>query len=103
MPRLTYMINGLKALFAAILALMLYVTAAAARERGVIVASAEYCGFLTFYAWVFYRERGAAARIVWLMAILGLGSIATSAYVLVQLTLLPSAAGVERLLLRETR
>jgi Protein of unknown function (DUF1475) len=111
------MINGLKALFGAILALMLYVTAAAALERGVLVAGAElwkdawfratladaYCGFLTFYAWVYYRERGGAARAAWLLAILGLGNIAMSAYVLLRLTRLPPGAGVEQLLLRETR
>ncbi len=109
------MVNGLKVLFAGILAAMVWVTAAASAERGVFVAGAElwkdawfratladaYCGFLTFYAWVFYRERRAPARIAWLVAILGLGNIAMSAYVLARLFRLPNGAGVERLLLRE--
>jgi hypothetical protein len=111
------MINGLKVLFAAILALMLYVTVTAAMERGVFVAGAElwrnawfratladaYCGFLTFYVWVFYRERGAAARAGWLVGILALGNIAMSLYVLLRLVRLPPGAGVERLLLRDAR
>ena len=111
------MINGLKVLFAAILALMLYVTVTAAMERGVFVAGAElwrnawfratladaYCGFVTFYAWVFYRERGAAARAGWLVGILALGNIAMSLYVLLRLVRMPPGAGVERLLLRDAR
>jgi hypothetical protein len=111
------MINALKVLFAAILALMLYVTAVATAERGVFVAGAElwrdawfratladaYCGFLTVYAWVFYRERGAGPRLAWLVAILALGNIAVSVYVLARLIRLPKGAGVESLLLREAR
>jgi hypothetical protein len=111
------MLNGLKALFAAILVLMLYVTAAAAAERGVLAAGADlwkdawfratladaYCGFLTFYAWVFYRERSSLPRVAWLVAILALGNIAMSAYVLARLLRLPEGAGVESLLLREPR
>jgi len=111
------MINALKVLFTAILALMLYVTAAAAMERSVFAAGAELwrdawfratladagCGFLTFYAWVCYRERSALSRAGWLVAILGLGNIAMSLYVLGRLLRLPPGAGVEQLLLRETR
>jgi len=111
------MINGLKFFFAAILALMVYVTANAAAERGVLVAGAElwkdawfratladaYCGFLTFYAWVFYRERGARPRLAWLVAILALGNVAMSAYVLARLFRLPKGQGVESLLLRDER
>ena len=44
-----------------------------------------YCGFLTFYVWVAYRERGVGARILWLVLILLLGNIAMSFYVLLQL------------------
>ncbi len=109
------MINGLKLLFGAILALMLYATAAGLRQRGVFEAGAAlwpdawfratladaYCGFLTFYAWVFYKERTAGARAGWLVAILAFGNIAMSAYVLRALLRLPSGAGVERLLLRD--
>ncbi len=109
------MINGLKLLFGTILAVMLYATFAGLRQRGVLEAGAAlwpdawfratladaYCGFLTFYAWVFYKERSAAARAGWLVAILALGTIAMSAYVLRALVRLPPGAGVERLLLRD--
>jgi len=44
-----------------------------------------YCGFLTFYVWVAYRERGAGVKILWLVLILLLGNIAMSLYVLLQL------------------
>jgi hypothetical protein len=44
-----------------------------------------YFGFLTFYVWVFYKERGWPARIGWFVAIMALGNMAMSAYVLLQL------------------
>ncbi len=101
------MTHALKLLFGAILVVMLYVTVAAALERGLFEAGGElwpdpwfratlvdaYCGFLTFYAWVFYRERTWAGRGLWLVAILALGNIAMSAYVLARLFRLPPAPG----------
>jgi len=50
--------------------------------------------------WVAYRESGWLARTLWLVAILALGSIAMSAYMLSALWRLPANASVERLLLR---
>ena len=44
-----------------------------------------YCGFITFFVWVAYRERGAGVKILWLILILTLGNIAMSFYVLLQL------------------
>jgi len=44
-----------------------------------------YFGFVTFYAWVFYKERSAWARGLWFVLIMGLGNIAMSFYVLIQL------------------
>ena len=60
-----------------------------------------YFGFLTFYCWLAYKETSAAARIVWLLAILALGNIAMSVYMLIQLFRLPSDAKIESLLLRK--
>ena len=108
------MINGLKLLFGAILATMLYVTVAAALDRGLFEAGRElwphpwfratladaYCGFLTFYAWVFYRERSWTARGTWFALVMGLGNLAIASYVLLRLFRLPARAGVEELLLR---
>ena len=44
-----------------------------------------YFGFVTFYAWVFYKERSVWARALWFLLIMGLGNIAMSFYVLIQL------------------
>jgi Protein of unknown function (DUF1475) len=44
-----------------------------------------YCGFITFFVWVAFRERELGAKIIWLVLILLLGNIAMSLYVLIQL------------------
>ena len=44
-----------------------------------------YCGFLTFYAWVFFKETRWVKRIGWFLGVMLLGNIAMSAYVLLQL------------------
>lgn len=44
-----------------------------------------YCGFLTFYVWVFFKESRWPARIAWFTGIMLLGNMAMSAYVLLQL------------------
>jgi hypothetical protein len=60
-----------------------------------------YFGFLTFYLWLAYRETGWLARVLWLLAILALGNIAMSSYLLIALWRLPSNASIDRLLLRQ--
>jgi hypothetical protein len=59
-----------------------------------------YFAFLTFYAWVAYKETTAAARVGWLLGILLLGNIAMAIYMLIQLFRLPANARIEDLLLR---
>lgn len=59
-----------------------------------------YFGFLTFYAWVAYKETSNLARVLWLIAILLLGNIAMATYMLIQLFRLPATARMEELLLR---
>jgi hypothetical protein len=44
-----------------------------------------YFGFLTFYVWVIFKESRWLARIAWFAAIMLLGNMAMSAYVLLQL------------------
>ena len=44
-----------------------------------------YWGFLTFYVWAAWKEQGAAARALWLLAVLALGNIAMAAYFLREL------------------
>lgn len=60
-----------------------------------------YFAFLTFYAWVAYKETRNAARIAWLIAILLLGNIAMAIYMLNKLFRLPPDATMEQLLLRK--
>jgi hypothetical protein len=44
-----------------------------------------YFGFLTFFIWVCFKEKTLLAKILWFLLIMGLGNIAMSAYVLLQL------------------
>ncbi|MBS0394385.1 MAG: DUF1475 family protein [Proteobacteria bacterium] len=112
-PRIT-----LKLLFGAILATMLAVTAWASLtqpvwqwggltrgpDRAWTIATLcdAYAGFLTFYAWVCYRER-AAGRVLWFVLIMLLGNIAMSAYALRALARLGPDEPLERLLARPAR
>ena len=58
-----------------------------------------YCGFLTFYVFVYYKE-GRVGRIGWLIAILLLGNIAVSAYMLLCLNRLKPGEPVSGILVR---
>jgi len=60
-----------------------------------------YFGFITFYVWVFYKERRAAVRILWFLLIMGLGNIAMSLYVLIQLMRLAPSDPAEAILWRK--
>ena len=44
-----------------------------------------YYGFVTFYVWVLWKETRALPRVLWFVAIMALGNIAMSAYILRQL------------------
>ena len=106
----------LTVLFGGILAAMLVITVTASLNQplwqwGGLTAEPDrwwtwatladaYFGFLTFYAWVFYKERGLAARVGWFVAIMLLGNIAMATYVLVQLARLRPGEPVSGLLLR---
>jgi len=108
--------TALKALFAAIFVSMLVVTTTASLkqplwdwsgltrepDRWWTIATLfdAYFGFLTFYAWVFYKEPGVRARAGWFVAIMLLGNIAMATYVLLQLGRLRQDDGVAQLLLR---
>ena len=62
-----------------------------------------YYGFITFYVWVAYKELRWLARIGWLIAILLLGNMAMSAYVLIQLRRLPADQALATLLTERHR
>jgi hypothetical protein len=57
-----------------------------------------YYGFLTFFLWVAYKERRWAPRVAWFIAIMLLGNMAMSAYVLRQLARLRPAESMAQLL-----
>ena len=59
-----------------------------------------YFGFLTFYAWVFYKERSTAAKLGWFLAIMLLGNMAMAAYVLRELGRLRDDEPASAILLR---
>jgi len=58
-----------------------------------------YYGFITFYVWVCFKERGTLSRIAWFVAIMALGTMAMSAYVLLQLARLRRDEPITALLL----
>ena len=59
-----------------------------------------YCGFLTFFVWVAYRERSIFSRCSWFVAIMLLGNFAMATYVLIQLFRLESGQSLSDILLR---
>ena len=62
-----------------------------------------YFGFLTFYVWVAWRETGWGARVLWFVLIMGLGNIAMSGYMLIQLARLRQDEPLDSLLRRPVR
>ena len=62
-----------------------------------------YFGFITFYVWVAWRERGWVSRVLWFLLIMGLGNIAISGYMLIQLLRLAPHDSMETLLRRPDR
>jgi hypothetical protein len=108
--------TALKLLFCSILVVMAVVTTQASLQQAVwdwgglvnepdrwwtIATLADaYCGFLTFYAWVFYKELRWGSRASWFAAIMLLGNFAMAAYVLLQLARLRDDEPLEHLLLR---
>ena len=62
-----------------------------------------YFGFLTFYIWVVYKESSPWSRALWFLLIMGLGNIAMSLYMLIQLTRLRSDEPVEAILWRRAQ
>jgi hypothetical protein len=107
----------LKVLFGAIFVWMLVLTirtsfavslwdawpAYAANPWAIATLYDAYFGFLTFYVWVAYKERMMWSRIVWFVLIMGLGNIAMSLYVLIQLMRLGSDEPAEAILWRRLR
>ena len=106
----------LKLLFAAIFIWMVFFTIKTSLEESLWAAMPAYaknpwamatlydayCGFITFFVWVAYKETAWLPRILWFVLIMALGNIAMSAYVLIELFRLHPEEGVECLLKRRT-
>ncbi len=72
----------------------------AAEPWGIATFADTYFAFLTFYAWVFYKEETLLSKSTWLILILSLGNISMAAYVLWQIYQLPKDAPAHHILLR---
>ena len=72
-----------------------------AEPWGIATLFDTYFAFLTFYAWVYYKETGFWSRGLWLILILALGNIAMAAYLLGQLAKVDSRFMAQELLLRK--
>ncbi len=108
------MIVFLRILFSIVLASMLWVTtwastqcalwntprAVATHPWFIATMFDTYWGFITFYCWLAYKERSWIAKVLWLVAVLLLGNIAMSIYILIQLFRVPATARLEDVLLR---
>ncbi len=91
----------LKLLFGAIFLLMVVMTVWVQSQKSILLSPDEfswqsspwacatlvdaYFGFTTFFVWVCYKEPGVARKALWFVLIMGLGNIAMSFYVLMQL------------------
>jgi predicted permease len=111
--------TSLKILFSCILATLLGFTAWASTQQSVLqwgglttgidrywtIATLmdAYFGFLTFYVWVLFKEPRWLPRVLWFIAIMLLGNMAMSAYVLLQLLRLKEGQNASSLLIAQNR
>jgi hypothetical protein len=74
-------------------------------QRGWTIATLmdAYCGFVTFYVWVLYKEARWLPRLAWFVGIMLLGNMAMSAYVLLQVSRLPRGQGASAFLTARNR
>jgi hypothetical protein len=104
-------------LFGAILVTMLAVTTYASLDRSILKVGPPltsdpwfhatlvdaYCGFLTFFAWVAYKETALWKKLIWFVLIMTLGNIAMSIYVLIQLVRVDRTQKIESILFRDLK
>jgi predicted trehalose synthase len=103
------MIIFLRSLFVVIIASMLGITSWAGSQQSLsafahsatfrdpwVIATLfdAYWAFITFYAWVAWKEQSLVARLLWFVAIVLLGNLVMSAYMLVQLFAAPAAGSI---------
>ena len=110
------MIKMLRVLFFLIFVYMTYTVIATSIESNLFAEWSKLAAIpwmtatlIDFYAnmvivalWMFYKERSWAFRAVWLVLFVGLGSIATSAYVLIQLFRVSAEDPLEKVILNRS-
>jgi hypothetical protein len=62
-----------------------------------------YCNALPVMIWVAYKETHWLRKIVWIILLAGLGSIATAGYILLQLFGLKKGEGIKQLLIKQNQ
>lgn len=106
--------NLLTALFALILACMLFVTIGASLDQSIVDAGRHlwpdawfratladaYFGFVTFFLWVAYKQTSVSSKLLWFVLIMLLGNIAMSIYMLRELLRLKTGDTFATLLTR---
>jgi uncharacterized membrane protein (DUF2068 family) len=108
------LLNSMKALFALIFLSMLSLAITATIDQNMFEAVGNmwpnwwfkltladaYFGFITFFVWVAYKEFQLWRKLVWFAAIMLLGNLAISAYLLLELFKLREEDNFETLLAR---
>lgn len=61
-----------------------------------------YANAFVIYLWILYKEKSAGMKILWLLLLFCLGSIATCVYVLIQLFKLKSGQGIRDLVVQKS-
>ena len=57
-----------------------------------------YFAFITVYVWIAWKEQSLGARILWLIAVILLGNLATAAYFLSELFKVPASGPLTEVL-----
>lgn len=109
------MIWFLRLLFLAVIAVMLWATSTASLQqplgdfaRGPVIRDPwvvatlldAYLAFLAFYVYVAWKERSAAARVLWFIALMLLGNFAIAAYLLRELFAVPADGPLDQVFTR---
>lgn len=106
------MIYALKIIFSALLIWMIYIVVSTSLESNLFtewdfLGSIPwmratlwdfYTNALIIYLWIAYKESGILLKIVWLLLMFFLGSIASCAYVLIELFRLQPGEGISDLI-----
>jgi len=61
-----------------------------------------YSNVLVIYLWIVYKEKSWFSKVIWLVLLVCLGSIATMLYLIIQLFKLKQNEGIEALLIKQS-